>query len=192
MNPLKVASLALTLTAGTMAQAATLTFDGLNTTYGDGSALGPNMTSDGPNLTYAEGGYLLTLHGNTYDGGAHIGDGTNVENTFNWHDEGDNGVGAFITLTKAGGGTFNLASFDYATYSNLSINGVALEGAGTFVANYQGVSSVTFSSSGYSSNQLDNISVTAGVPEPASWALMIGGFGMTGFAMRRRPTAVTA
>jgi hypothetical protein len=33
---------------------------------------------------------------------------------------------------------------------------------------------------------------TAGVPEPASWALMIGGFGMTGAMMRRRRTAVAA
>jgi hypothetical protein len=31
-----------------------------------------------------------------------------------------------------------------------------------------------------------------GVPEPASWALMIGGFGMTGAALRRRRTAVAA
>lgn len=29
---------------------------------------------------------------------------------------------------------------------------------------------------------------SATVPEPASWALMIGGFGMTGIAMRRRKT----
>lgn len=33
---------------------------------------------------------------------------------------------------------------------------------------------------------------TGGVPEPASWALMIGGFGMTGAALRRRRTAVAA
>lgn len=31
-----------------------------------------------------------------------------------------------------------------------------------------------------------------GVPEPATWALMIGGFAMTGFAMRRRASAVAA
>ncbi len=30
------------------------------------------------------------------------------------------------------------------------------------------------------------------VPEPATWALMIGGFAMTGFAARRRRTALTA
>jgi hypothetical protein len=31
-----------------------------------------------------------------------------------------------------------------------------------------------------------------GVPEPASWAMMIGGFGLTGAAMRRRRTLATA
>jgi opacity protein-like surface antigen len=31
-----------------------------------------------------------------------------------------------------------------------------------------------------------------GVPEPASWALMIGGFGLAGAALRRRRTAVAA
>lgn len=30
------------------------------------------------------------------------------------------------------------------------------------------------------------LSTTAGVPEPASWALMLGGFGLAGAAMRRR------
>ena len=32
---------------------------------------------------------------------------------------------------------------------------------------------------------LDNVAIAA-VPEPASWALMIGGFGLVGYAMRRR------
>jgi len=43
---------------------------------------------------------------------------------------------------------------------------------------------------------VDNISVTSGaVPEPATWALMIGGFGMAGAMLRRRrlvPVAVKA
>jgi hypothetical protein len=32
----------------------------------------------------------------------------------------------------------------------------------------------------------DTIGLTAGVPEPATWALMIGGFGLAGAALRRR------
>ena len=37
---------------------------------------------------------------------------------------------------------------------------------------------------------LDNISLSA-VPEPATWAMMIGGFGMVGGAMRRRRSSAT-
>lgn len=37
----------------------------------------------------------------------------------------------------------------------------------------------------------DDVSLAA-VPEPATWALMIGGFAMTGFAMRRRRVALSA
>jgi hypothetical protein len=38
----------------------------------------------------------------------------------------------------------------------------------------------------------DDISITAGVPEPATWALMIGGFGLVGASLRRRRTLVVA
>ncbi|MBY0520051.1 MAG: PEPxxWA-CTERM sorting domain-containing protein, partial [Sphingomonas sp.] len=40
-----------------------------------------------------------------------------------------------------------------------------------------------------------NLGVTPAVPEPATWAMMIGGFGIVGGAMRRRsakPTLATA
>ena len=42
---------------------------------------------------------------------------------------------------------------------------------------------------------LDDVSISiggAGAPEPASWALMIGGFGLTGAALRRRRMATAA
>jgi hypothetical protein len=37
-----------------------------------------------------------------------------------------------------------------------------------------------------------SIQGTSGAPEPAGWALMIGGFGLAGAALRRRRTAATA
>lgn len=51
-----------------------------------------------------------------------------------------------------------------------------------------------FNPDAYEAGAYDAFSIgTAGVvPEPASWALMIAGFGMVGFAMRRRPVALTA
>jgi len=36
------------------------------------------------------------------------------------------------------------------------------------------------------------VTVTTSVPEPASWALMIGGFGLVGAALRRRGIAARA
>lgn len=50
------------------------------------------------------------------------------------------------------------------------------------------VTQVVFSSSG-NSFEFDNIAVGI-VPEPASWALMIAGFGMIGTALRARPRKV--
>jgi choice-of-anchor C domain-containing protein len=39
---------------------------------------------------------------------------------------------------------------------------------------------------------LDNVAVNAVVPEPASWAMLIAGFGLVGAMMRRRPTMARA
>ena len=47
------------------------------------------------------------------------------------------------------------------------------------------VTQVIFSSSG-NSFELDNIAVASAVPEPATWAMMITGFGMLGATLRRR------
>lgn len=46
----------------------------------------------------------------------------------------------------------------------------------------------------YTSNEGAGFAIggVAGVPEPASWALMIGGFAMTGFALRRRTFVLNA
>lgn len=39
---------------------------------------------------------------------------------------------------------------------------------------------------------LDNVSISAAVPEPATWAMMISGFGLIGLTLRRRRTALAA
>lgn len=40
--------------------------------------------------------------------------------------------------------------------------------------------------------EFDNVTLAAAVPEPATWAMMIGGFGLVGGAMRRRKAALAA
>ncbi len=37
-------------------------------------------------------------------------------------------------------------------------------------------------------SDIDAVGILAAVPEPATWALMILGFGVIGYSMRRRPS----
>ena len=56
-----------------------------------------------------------------------------------------------------------------------------------FLATGAGISSIRFNSTGFAF-ETDTFAGTA-VPEPATWAMMVGGFGMMGFAARRRRVA---
>ena len=73
--------------------------------------------------------------------------------------------------------------FRFAAASQTSANGGTIAGGGTFrVGNYQGSTPVSLNGS---------VSpLAAAVPEPASWAMMIGGFSLVGGAMRRRKSLV--
>lgn len=42
--------------------------------------------------------------------------------------------------------------------------------------------------SGSNSFEIDNLAAVSAVPEPATWAFMLMGFGAIGYSMRRRPT----
>ena len=53
------------------------------------------------------------------------------------------------------------------------------------------ITQVIFSSSG-NSFELDNIAVASVVPEPATWAMLITGFGVVGGVARRRRAAISA
>ena len=44
----------------------------------------------------------------------------------------------------------------------------------------------------YGPDRLGTVTLAGAVPEPASWALLIAGFAMTGVALRRRPVSVAA
>ncbi len=61
----------------------------------------------------------------------------------------------------------------------------------TYTLNWQGLSGVRFEQLAQGSEYLsfDNVTYNvAAVPEPATWAMMLGGFGLAGASMRRRST----
>jgi hypothetical protein len=194
---------AIAFLAAGSASAAVLTFDGLTEMmYGDGFPLASGMTYDGTNLTYVESGFQLTLYApNAAPGAANIGTGTYEPQTFNWRDgASDNGTGTFMTLTRVGGGKFNLNSFDYSVYdpdtSDVSADGIsvgAIQGPGTWTTALTGINELRLTPTDYGYAQIDNIDVTeasdtpsGAVPLPGTLALMLGGLAAGGLARRRR------
>ncbi|WP_235889116.1 PEPxxWA-CTERM sorting domain-containing protein [Glacieibacterium frigidum] len=75
-----------------------------------------------------------------------------------------------VVITPVAGPPYDFAQSGYTRFSVDSTNGIGGFSLLPFGAEYN-----------YS---IDNLAAT--VPEPASWALMIGGFGLVGAALRRR------
>lgn len=78
-------------------------------------------------------------------------------------------------------GGVNIAGFSGYTnfpYTRLNFSRVATASSTTLKLTFKDARPTVF--------RLDDVSVTGPVPEPATWALMIGGFGLTGAALRRR------
>lgn len=111
-----------------------------------------------------------------------------------------------ITLTEGGGSGYSAAAFNGISYSGLTFDdGSSLIGfsldtdlAGLTVANITLTpTSIQFNAQGLSFPNdyfitLNLITRAAPVvPEPATWALMIGGFALAGAAIRRRKAAVS-
>ncbi len=179
--------------AASSASATVLTFDGLTAmVYGDGAPLLANMSYDGQNLVYVESGFQLTLHApNAAAGAAHISDGTYWEQTYNWHDGLENGLDTFVTLSRVGGGLFNLLGFDYYTdLSGVSADGSlvgSIQDEGSWNTALNGIGELRLSSGAF--NEIDNVSVEnadAAVPLPGTVPLLLAGLAVCALARRRR------
>lgn len=104
--------------------------------------------------------------------------------------KGDSVPGGHTSLTgiTLGGGLADPGEVTFA--GNFSTGGSRAVydqfAAGTFGLNGQ---NVIFTPNGDGGYQVSN-SLQAGVPEPATWAMMITGFGLMGATLRRRRTAI--
>lgn len=103
-----------------------------------------------------------------------------------------------------GANTLTFFTNQTATYSTASFNGysidfsgrkltsVTLGGSSSFAPAFTfNGGNLSFNVSGLSVNAGDSVvfNIAAAVPEPASWAMMIAGFGLAGAALRRRRQA---
>ncbi len=104
--------------------------------------------------------------------------------SFNW-----GSVDTYNTLTIhwSGGNEVVIGNPGGGNQQNAASNG--LFQAWTTGSDY--ITGLTFASTG-NSFEVDDISGTSAVPEPATWAMMITGFGLAGAAIRRRRTSFAA
>ncbi|MBS0360963.1 MAG: PEPxxWA-CTERM sorting domain-containing protein [Proteobacteria bacterium] len=187
---LAVATVAMALAAGASAHAQNLITNGSFESFDAGWADGNFVTGSGFNGITAQDGDLFLGLGCTQT------DCTTSQ-----------------TVSDNAGDTLQLSYFhisDGGTPNDFSAlwNGVVIEGSQlldspdqratgwvqyTFNVTATGTDTLTFAGRNVPSwDGVDNVSLTSvapGVPEPASWALMIGGFGLAGAALRRRRAA---
>ena len=162
----------------------------------------PGVTTGAPAQTYYNGAYAAENSGSrwiSYSGSPFSGAGTvSVTTTFDltgykantaslsglWGVDNDgeiflNGVSTGITLLGSNTSSFNILH-------NFSI------GAG-FVAGINTLTVAVLDSGNPAAVRFDGLSLTAdAVPEPASWMMLIAGFGLVGAASRRRSAVVAA
>jgi len=95
-----------------------------------------------------------------------------------------------VTLLSVGGSAFSPANGDQsAAITNQRIFFTA--GAGEVITGLRFTATGVAFEIGDVAGRLISDGAGAAVPEPATWALMIGGFGMVGFAARRRRASIS-
>ena len=180
-------ALAVALIAPTATSAATVDFDNAQ---GDAALFIPQGTVDIQGLTFSYPGFAMPGAAYVWDGNSPNSNGTNnLILGFSPNDP--------VTITRTGGGLFNLASIDLAiswfslaSTANILVNGNPLainQTLTTYALGLTNVSSVTIT--GIDTNDgywtADNLQYRIGaVPEPAT--LMLLGIAAAGGALRRR------
>ncbi len=121
-------------------------------------------------VNYAAGANLLSAN---FTGGSIIGAGTGSVN-------GDALAGSIVDFAS---GVIDTSDFELSTFT-LSMNAIHRGGAsGLLAANGQSLKSFTATTTG-------QFAAAVPVPEPATWALMIVGFGGAGAVLRNRRRAL--
>lgn len=167
------------------------TEDGITVEYvGDASIWTSSQAAEGSYSWYPSGGgygYTKITFGGVinaveFQGGSGWSDGNGLSMQYEVLNGGS------VIATGSIGGVSTYTGFKYYGFSGAAFDEIRLQ---VQPPGYTG----GFGGRAYEAGAYDAINfggTVAGVPEPASWAMLITGFGMVGFAARRRRTAVTA
>lgn len=106
------------------------------------------------------------------------------------------GIGPDVSILFAPSGATESAvnnGFNLGGTATVSVPVMLLAGTNTLTFAYAGVDqSLGDEAWGLSNVRVTGNAAVGGVPEPATWALLVGGFGLVGAAARRRNAVVTA
>jgi hypothetical protein len=143
------------------------------------------------------GNYSYSLSFDASAGGSMILNGFTADNGVRALSVTQAGVGTLYSCTFGGPGTLCAGTQTSITASTGTLSLSTLPGGiVTISALVQNLDGPGRNPSGFilsgAAELFDRGGGNGGVPEPASWAMMIAGFGLTGGAMRRRRTAVSA
>jgi len=168
-------------------------------------AVGSGYTLQRSSIEYGTSGTIIDPNatGNSYNSGGRTG--------FEYVMTGSEVVNLVTILKRADAGVFSLAGFDYHGWNNnfspsIFIEGVKAGGGvvsqtfaltntfqqpwhtATVLDQFTDLVEVRFGSASNRVMAIDNINLShaAAVPEPATWAMMLLGFGGIGAAVRRR------
>ena len=154
------------------------------------AAVGNNNFNNSNVRAFSEQQGVRLTSGLSFDSGSFAPTGTAVNSYYVNFDPlfGETATGTITFDTRILGiisSTGRLASSDFlgasaTNYMSPSLRGFETGDTATFTGNI-----VRFSLLASSPGDSFRV-VTAAVPEPATWAMMIAGFGLVGFAMRRR------
>ena len=152
----------------------------LDGTSGPGGLLSNAIAFDGTStvkISFDVGGSQRSSDSDSFSFAALFGSPTNITSlaTLTGFPGAPALIGNFANVTSISYGTSIAGNAGFTTYSLL------------FTPHQAGTLKLSFGTTSADNvgPLLDNVSVVA-VPEPAAWGMMIGGFGLAGFALRRR------